>query len=501
MMDSLQPLLSHPLWAVLTEASESQEMQAHLVGGAIRDCLLGNVSPNTPVRDWDIVLTCKSTEPNHNNQESRKELQGRVHQLALRLSLQLKGHYVLLDSVWGIHRIVLDVDNPVLPQGGCIDLACALDNSIQSDLARRDLSINSMAVPLSSDLCGLTLIDPHGGQSDLETQTIRMLGESNMIEDPLRLLRVFRFGTLFKAPEWDQETLACVNQHRALINQSAAERVQTELLKLLSARVCFPSVKAMARTGLLEVILPELVPTREVPPNTHHHLGLFEHTLELIRQSEQLFEELPQTAQSSLLESLNGTVNRFGIVKLACLLHDIGKPATMQVHSESKTTFYGHEQLSATMGDDISQRLKLSGDLSQRVHHLVRWHLYPCQFGPESPRKSVLRFYRRIGEAVPDLVLLALADRYSTQGPAITPEMLQTAHQNHLWLLNDYYAQQPVLSLPRLLNGNQIMEALQRPPGPWLKTVLEALTEAQQLGEIQTPEEALSWIKEIQMPV
>ncbi|MBY0450203.1 MAG: HD domain-containing protein [Cyanobacteria bacterium] len=494
-MKQLNPLVTHPLWRTLADTTTAEGMQAYLVGGAIRDCLLGNVSSDSPIKDWDIVLTSKTGDS-----PLDETLQARVRHLAQAICTQLKGHYVLLDETWGIHRIVLDEDNPVLPQGGCIDLACALDNSIETDLARRDLTINSMAIPLTTDTSAFKLMDPHGGQADLETQTIRMLSEGNMIEDPLRLLRVFRFGTLFSSPQWHLETLACVNQHRALINQSAAERIQTELLKLFSARVCFPAVEAMALTGLLESIFPELVPTREVPPNTHHHLGLFEHTLELIRQSEHLFEELPQTAQTSLLESLNGTVNRFGIVKLACLLHDIGKPQTMQVLSESKTTFYGHEQLSATMGDEISQRLKLSSDLSQRVHHLVRWHLYPCQFGPESPLKSVLRFYRRIGEAVPDLILLALADRYSTQGPAITPEMMQTAHQNHLWLLDEYYAQKPVLSLPRLLNGNQIMEALQRPPGPWLKTVLDTLTEAQQLGEIQTEEQALAWVKKAQIP-
>ena len=106
-----------------------------------------------------------------------------------------------------------------------------------------------------------------------------------------------------------------------------------------------------------------------------------------------------------------------GLIKLACLLHDIGKPATMgkksdPVHGE-RLTFYSHEEVGEKMAEPMLRRLKVSNETRAYIQKLIRWHLYPCQFGPHASRKSVLRFYRRMGEETRDVILLALADRHS----------------------------------------------------------------------------------------
>ena len=136
----------------------------------------------------------------------------------------------------------------------------------------------------------------------------------------------------------------------------------------------------------------------------------------------------------------------------------------------------------------------LSGELSTLIKKLVRWHLYPCQFGVESSRKSVLRFFRKLGDHTPYVTVLALADRLSTCGVAITPQVLVTAKQNHLWLLKQYFEELAVLQAPRLLSGEMVMQTLGLSPGKAVGVWLKRLEEAQQLGEITTIEAAMQWL-------
>jgi hypothetical protein len=120
--------------------------------------------------------------------------------------------------------------------------------------------------------------------------------------------------------------------------------------------------------------------------------------------------------------------------------------------------------------------------------------LYPCQFGPDSLRRSVLRYYRRLGDATLDVTMLALADRHSSCGEWLTEEVLQKSHEAHLWLMQNYLDEKSVLSAPRLLDGNDIMRLLDCEPGPIVKKALDALQEAQQLSEVISKEEAEHWL-------
>jgi putative nucleotidyltransferase with HDIG domain len=398
-----------------------------------------------------------------------------------------QGHLVPLDWDFGIHRVVFD-------NGINIDLANALEHDLQIDLGRRDLTVNAMALDLKTG----DLIDPFHGKADLETGKVRMVSEFNLLDDPLRMLRVFRIAAMIQANEIDEDTLAVIRQNGARIWESAAERIQYEFLRLLSVERCFPALKSMADCGLLEVLIPELTPMRSIGSSGFHHLGLFDHTLELVRQSERLIHECPTKTREWILQPFNANVTRFGLVKLACLLHDIGKPATMGTREDAvhgqRLTFYRHEEVGEEMADPLLKKWKVSNEVRSYVKKLIRWHLYPCQFGPESPRKSVLRFYRRMGEETQDVLLLALADRHSACGDWLDPAELETSHLAHLWLMENFSREETVLKQPRLLNGHEVMQALDMQPGPQLKEILEALQEAQQLGEITTPEEAKSWL-------
>ncbi|HEY9744746.1 MAG TPA: HD domain-containing protein [Oculatellaceae cyanobacterium] len=463
---NIQALISQPLVQRVQALVKQAGGQAYLVGGAVRDCL----SQHMVSKDLDFVLlNCQAAN------------------LAKQLADLEQGHLVPLDWDFGIHRVVFD-------NGFVVDLADALENDLQTDLARRDLTVNAIALDLETG----SPIAPHHGLDDLQAKRIRMISEANLLEDPLRLLRVFRFAALLPAESIDADTLAVVRQHADAIWQAAGERIQYELFRFLSADHCFPYLKLMADNRLLEVLLPDLTPMRKIHSSGFHHLGLFDHTLELVRQAERWFPELPTKTREWLQQPFNPAVTRFGLVKLACLLHDIGKPATMGTKEDpvygQRLTFYGHEEVGEKMAEPLLRRFKVSNDVMAYVKKLIRWHLYPCQFGPESPRKSVLRFYRRMGEETPDVTVLALADRHSATGPWLQPGELEKAHAAHIWLLENYEAESETLQIPRLLNGKTIMELLNLGPGPHLKTLLDALQEAQQLGVISNPDEAKDWL-------
>jgi putative nucleotidyltransferase with HDIG domain len=312
------------------------------------------------------------------------------------------------------------------------------------------------------------------------------------------MLRVFRIAATVQAETIDEATLQVVRESGAKVWESAAERVQYEFFRLLSVERCFVYVKAMADCGLLEVLIPDLTPMKAIGSSGFHHLGLFDHTLELVKQSEILLPQCPEATQEWVRQPFSASVTRLGLIKLACLLHDIGKPATMGTREDAvhgqRLTFYGHEEVGETMADPLLKRWKVSNEVRAYLKKLIRWHLYPCQFGPESPRKSVLKYYRRMGEDTLDVTLLALADRHSACGEWLSKADFEKSHQAHLWLMANYEREAPVLSQPRLLNGNELMQLLNVGPGPHLKEILDALQEAQQLGDVQDVEQAKAWV-------
>jgi putative nucleotidyltransferase with HDIG domain len=463
-------LFRQGLLSQVQELAQQHGGQAYLVGGAVRDWQRTGALPD----DLDFTLVDCQAE-----------------KLAPILADALGGHLVPLDWAFGIHRIVIPATTI---DSLTIDLADALANNIDADLARRDLTVNAMALDLQTG----AMLDPYNGQNDLQNGHIRMVSAANMLDDPLRLLRVFRIAATIQATSFDEATLAIVLEQGAKVWDVAAERIQYELFRLLSVENSFPYVQAMADSGLLEILIPDLTPMKGIGASGFHHLGLFDHTLELVRQAERLLPECPEASQEWLKQPFNAVVTRMGLLKLGCLLHDIGKPATMGTREDAvhgtRLTFYGHEEVGEQMADPWLKRLKVGNDIREHVKKLIRWHLYPCQFGPDSLRRSVLRYYRRMGDSTPDVTLLALADRHSACGDWLTPEILETSHKAHLWLLENYTAEAAVLQAPRLLSGHDIMRILNVPPGPHLKEHLDALQEAQQLGEITNAEEAERWL-------
>lgn len=251
-------------------------------------------------------------------------------------------------------------------------------------------------------------------------------------------------------------------------------------------------VKKPIRTAHAEAVHVELKATRRVTKNAYHHLGLFDHSVEALVQCEQGMIELPDWVQARMREPLAQGVSRLAATKLASLLHDIGKPDTWIINDDGKHTFIGHDKLGAEMCEPLAKRMKWAKPVERLIEKLVRWHLRPGHLFQQGvpTDKAKYRFYRTIGEELPELILLALADFRSTCGPGLQVGRRE-AEQNLFELLSNYSVYEVVNKKEdRLLDGNELMRILDLSPGPVVGQLLEDLLEAQILGEIKDREQA-----------
>lgn len=428
----------------------------YIVGGYIRDILLGREC-------FDRDYTVKGTSAI----EFAKKAAGLV-----------SGSFVLLDKEHDIARVVMPDKLNTLDFAGCVG------TDIYSDLANRDYVLNAMACRLQKDGCDL--IDPFCGKQDIENRIVRVIGEQNLIDDPLRLVRAFRMAAQFDFII-EEKTLELIKKHAGLINNVAMERVNTELMKMLSSGHAARNLILMKNTGLLFEIFPELTPQREVPPNRHHHLWLIDHSIETVRNIEKNIRDFPIETQ------------QVGLLKLAALLHDLGKPATWSIDDEGRHRFIKHEEVGSEMIPEVLKRLRFSKKDIRHVSMLVKNHLYPSQLIREGVEtlsdKALMRFLRKIGEHVPELLILAMGDRLSARGPEITEEIVEKNVSGIYALLDRFEkASEEVKHIPKLASGEDVMRLRGLPKGPEVGKVLKALREAQIPGDVNTREEALAFI-------
>jgi len=451
-----------------------------LVGGHLRDKVMSDRGTKSGANylDYDFAVL--------------SETQNGAIEFAKLISEKLNGVYVLLDEKNDTARVVLNSDttNPVN-----LDFAACVGNNIQSDVMRRDFSVNALAWdPQDPD----NLIDKVHAMQDIQNQSIRALSEANLIDDPLRILRAYRFSAAlnFSIDKTTQDWLA---QNAPLLANVAGERISTELFALFSQTNTFIHLQAMANNKVLDAVFPELAATRVVTANAYHHLGLMEHSLEAVRQMEMFYERASDQLKESCNQIIGHKLNRLAVTKLATLLHDIGKPATWEITSEGRHTFYAHDSLGAKMSDDTAARLKWSKTVTRFINRLIKWHLRPgALFHTGEPtQKAINRFYRQVGTDVPELILLAYGDLGATRGQGLVDEARSRLETRFDQLLNGYFVYiEEQARTPRFLTGADVMELLQLAPGPKVGELLEALDEAQTLKIINSRKEAERFAQE-----
>jgi putative nucleotidyltransferase with HDIG domain len=447
----------------------SKNTEIFLVGGYIRDLLL-----DRPCYDRDYAVIGES-----------------AIELAKKAADYFSGHFVLLDEELDIARVVMPDKKNTLDFAGCIN------QNIDDDLKRRDYTINSLAYKMDGLSSGL--IDPFNGIDDLKNNIIRALSQENLIDDPLRLLRAYRFASQLGFVI-DEKTIEYITSHKDKINQVSVERISAELIKLFEGKHAAFNINLMKQSEFLYDIFPELAVQETVPPNLHHHLKLIDHSIEVIRQIEINIPDMPEWLEEKLSCEIIPNVKFISLLKFAGLLHDLGKPSTWQIDELGRHRFIKHEEVGAEQAIGLLKRLKFSKNAIKYITKLIKYHLYPSQLiknKDELSEKAVLRMFRKIGEETPEEILLAMADRLSARGVEITDDIVNNNIKGLFWLLEQYKNSSEKVRIPKLLNGNEIMEMLGLSQGSQVGKILKALDEAQISGDINTKEEAIGFVKGI----
>ena len=451
----------------------------YLTGGVVRDLLLGLVPA-------DIDLTVPAG----------------ARDLAGRLANRTGGAYVELGRDEDAARVVC--------RGATIDCssfrAGAVD--IETELTLRDLTVNALALridPLLKCSTGrleqaLTVIDPTGGQRDLEEGRIRMAGPDSFRADPLRLVRVFRFAASLGFTV-DPQTLAMVRRQRALLAAPAPERIAHELELIMGSSRAHNAFAAMAETGLLWEIVPELRAGVGMDQPASHHLDVFGHSLEALHQMERLVAAPGAffPGERDRIEAHVGIGRNRVRLLWAALLHDLGKPPTCAIKEDKgwRITFYNHDRAGALLFRQVARRLRWSNEDTETVARLIGGHMRPFHLAnvaraSELTLRAAIRMVRAAAEDLPGLFLLAMADALAGQGPLRIEGMeeelarlyhyLETVRAEHVM---------PVQTGPPLLTGRDLIERLGLVPGPLFKEILAAVEEARMEGNVRTFGQAL----------
>lgn len=445
----------------------------YVVGGTVRDFLMDKTS-----YDRDIIVM----------KEDAKDF-------ALKLNKIFDSTFIPLDEENKIYRLVLkDSKDPHNPD--MIDITNPIENSLERDLMRRDLTINAVAVNIQSG----EVVDLFGGISDIKNGIIHYIEEINFIDDPLRLLRVYRFQATLGF-ELGADTIAAVCKHSDLITKPAKERVLYELMKLFNGDYTEKALINMNKTWLLEEIFPIVKELKQVPPNSHHHLDLLHHSIETVNQIQTVYNNSDERVKEHLNKCDFGGFSRLAHLKLAGFLHDIGKFSTWSIDSETgRHRFIKHDDVGSKMVKPILKSLTCSNKQIEYVSEMIKNHIYPSALmcDKDVNEKAMMRYLRKLEDNVIDNIILAKADRLSARGEAVSEEMIETNLANLDKLLNFYFESLEKLApLPKLLSGNEIMGILNIQPSPKLGEIINALYEAQLDGDIVTKEQAIAFIKNL----
>ncbi len=471
-------------------------VEAYIVGGFIRDTLLGR-----PSEDIDLAVKADSRT------------------LALELAETIGFTFVPLDAERGVYRLVYGEKGSQFE----IDIS-TIRGDINRDLSERDFTIDAMALPAGlsilqtviSDgkIAAGSIIDPFQGQLDLQRRILRAVSEDAFDNDPARLLRAFRLAAEMSF-SIDKGTEELIRRSAHLVKNVAGERIREELLAVLRGRGTVDSLKRMDSLGLMDELFPELAPAKGVSQPGWHVYDVFVHSMVTVGESERILQsgaeerqrdpllsylEWDEEAERHFREEVAPGSTRCALNKLAGLFHDVAKPQTRTLTPEGFAHFYGHTTMGAEASRRILERLRFSNREINLVGIIVENHLRPTQMGDASgdgrpSKKAVYRFFRDTGEASLDVLYLSLADFLASKGEEVRREDWQANVDNVHYVLKTHKEMRAVTKAPRVLNGHDLIKEFSLSPGPLLGELLGKVEEARALGRISTRAEALVFVK------
>ena len=486
-----EPGLTALIELIRAELDSGQAL--YIVGGAVRDLLL-----NRELHDLDFVMADNPTD------------------LAKSLARRLKVGFFVLDDKRHTARVVYyDQHGNQFP----LDFVQYTGGSLDEDLYHRDFTINAMAIPVD-DLT--QMIDPLGGQVDLERRLLRACSDRAMVDDPVRVLRGARLAVQFDfnfAPGLE----AAMQKAAAHLPKVSYERQRDEFFRLLAGPDPAEGLQYCRSLRVFETMLPPLVDLEAIPVTPPHQLGLIEHSIQTVAHYFRLFNLLskgwryPGEIDWTLRDVLNdleqfseGIYTFFSkvvtpgrtkaeLAYFGALLHDVGKPLTLKEGVDENFKHNDHALVGAEVAWEMTRRLQLSNAESAWVQKLVRHHmdLLPLVNNGLIPnRRQIYRFFRETGEVGVAVALHILADTLATYGETLDPKRWTDAISVVRVLFSAWFNNHDTMIKPSpMLDGHDLQQRYGLKPGKQIGSLLTQLVEEQASGTITSTDEAHNFIR------
>ncbi len=444
-------------------ASAACRYKAYLVGGYVRDLILGRDCP-----DYDFVVFGKESEF--------------IKSVAKNLGVSFF-RFGNDRSVWRSYGADFTIDVS-LPKAG----------DIESDLLKRDLSINAMAYDFKTQ----SIIDPLNGKSDLKDRIIRIISENAIKDDPLRMLRAFRIAAELKFKISDR-SLVLIEKNKKLIRRISSERIGYEFLKLITTE-SYKYLVEMNRVGLIDQMFGNFRYANGCTQNKFHLYDVKDHSLLTVRKIDEMMYDIDNIIKhnAELKELIKK--NKM-ILKLAALFHDIGKPF-VKTNYQGFIHFYRHESKGAKIfNDEIAPRLSLTKKKSLDIKKLILYHLAVADYfrlfrEKKMLKKHKVRFFSKYDELGILILFLSIADTLAKG--QISQSLFIDMHKMFIEL-SDFYCNYylPKKQIAPLINGYDIIREFQLKPSPDFKIILKKIREEQIKGAIKNRSEAIKYAAEV----
>lgn len=429
----------HPEVRELGERFADAGHELYLVGGSVRDTLLAGSDPTVSTDRIDLDLAT-SARP----EETERLLRGWAD--AVWLTGAAFGTVSCQRERDGAPPRTIEIttfraDTYV---AGSRHPSVEFGDRIEDDLARRDFTVNAMAVRVPE----FAFVDPHGGLGDLRDRRLVTPIDPHVsfADDPLRMVRLARFVSVLDA-EVEEGTLAAAEAMVDELATVSAERIRDELVRLVAGRAPARGIDLLVRTRLTQHVVPELSALAVCVDPEHRHKDVYRHTLAVLDNAIALETDGPDV-----------------VLRLAALLHDLGKPQTREIHGDGTVTFHHHDVVGARMVRQRMRELRFDKDTIKQVSELVRLHLRFHTYEAGWTDAAVRRYVRDAGDVLGRLNLLTRAD--VTTGNARKAQLIQQRVTELEERIDHLRAQEALDALRPPVDGRRIMEHLGIPPGP-----------------------------------
>lgn len=452
-----------PLASSLADAYKGAGYHLALVGGSVRDAILGRLG-----NDLDFTTDAMPAV-------SKKILSKWAENvwdtgIAFGTVVGKRGDTTVEVTTYRSESYEMDSRNPNVEYG----------DSLEGDLSRRDFTINAMALELTQG--EPVFVDPHGGLKDLGDRLLRTpsSAEQSFSDDPLRMMRAARFASQLNFTVAD-DVLQAMRDMAGRISIISAERVRDEFAKLLMSENPRTGITMLVEVGLADIILPEIPRLKLEIDEHHHHKDVYEHSLTVLEQA------------IALEDRLNGPNL---VIRLASLLHDIGKPKTRSLIAGGGVSFHHHEVVGARMARERLKKLRFDGDTIEEVEKLIALHLRFHGYGQgEWTDSAVRRYVRDAGDLLVHLHVLTRAD--CTTRNKRKADSLAAVYKGLEERIDELMQKEELSKIRPDLDGAQVMKLLNVKPsatvGKALDFLLELRLENGPLGEARATEELMKW--------